>query len=179
MLRHLEDSIHGLPLRGLDKTAGVDDQNLGLIGTRRELVAFARQNAHHHLTVHEVFGTSQGNKSNFTHTVSSAPIRQSGYFSTSAPLTCFGAGPNLLQQQAQSQSVASGAAKACLFVERSEFPDSRCQMRLPGQGGRKFVGCLRFSTAKSPFLKEAEHFGVEPRRELRVVALFGRPSYLQ
>ena len=64
---HFQDRVHGLFLRGLDEAAGVDDEHVGLARARREFVAGARKNAHHHLAIHEVLGASQADESNFRH----------------------------------------------------------------------------------------------------------------
>ena len=64
---HFENGVHRFLLRRLDEAAGVDDQDVGIVGARREFVAVARENAHHHLAIHEVFGASQADESDFRH----------------------------------------------------------------------------------------------------------------
>ena len=56
--RHFEDGVDGLLLGGVDKAAGVDDQDFGVFWTRGEARAGAVEQAHHHLGVDEVFGAA-------------------------------------------------------------------------------------------------------------------------
>ena len=67
VLGHFEDGVDGFFLGGFDEAAGVDDQDFGVVGARRQFVAFARENAHHDLAVDEVLGASEGDKTDFTH----------------------------------------------------------------------------------------------------------------
>ena len=59
MLGHLQNRIHRLLLRRGDKAACVNDQHVRFVGSRRHFVSVLRENAHHDLTVDEVFGASQ------------------------------------------------------------------------------------------------------------------------
>ena len=68
VLGHLQDRVDRFFLRGRDEAAGVDDQDVGFVGARREFVAVARENAHHHLAIDEVLRASQADKSDFRHT---------------------------------------------------------------------------------------------------------------
>ena len=68
---HFEDGVHGFLLRGRDEAAGVDDEDVGFAGARRDFVAGARENAHHHLAIHEVLRASQADESDFRHSVRS------------------------------------------------------------------------------------------------------------
>ena len=67
VLSHFQNRVDGFFLRGFNKTAGVDHEDLRIIGARREFVAFAGKNAHHHLAVDEVFGAAQGDETDFGH----------------------------------------------------------------------------------------------------------------
>ena len=85
---HFQDGLHGFLLRGLDEAAGIDDQHVGFAGARREFVAGARENAHHHLAIHEVLRASQADESDFRHTARSLGCCGIFNFSTEAWTTC-------------------------------------------------------------------------------------------
>ena len=55
---HLEDGVDGLLLGGVDKAAGIDDEDLGFFGMGGEARAGAVEQAHHDLGVDEVFGAA-------------------------------------------------------------------------------------------------------------------------
>ena len=59
VLRHLEDGVDRLLLGRVDEAAGVDDQNLGVLGAGGELGAGVVEQAHHHLGVDEVLGAAE------------------------------------------------------------------------------------------------------------------------
>ena len=59
VLGHFQDGVDGFLLRGFDKAASVDDQDFGIVGARGQLIALAREKAHHHLAVDEVLGASE------------------------------------------------------------------------------------------------------------------------
>ncbi len=52
-------------LAGIDEAAGVDDQHVGLVGMRRQLVALGRKLAHHDFAIDEVLGATQTDKTDF------------------------------------------------------------------------------------------------------------------
>ena len=56
--RHFEDGVDGLLLGGVDETAGVDDEDLGLFRASGQARAGAVQQPHHHLGIDEVFGAA-------------------------------------------------------------------------------------------------------------------------
>jgi len=64
---HLENRLDGLLLCRRDEAAGVDDDHVGLVGARRDLVACALEHAHHHLAIDKVLRASQAYESNFQH----------------------------------------------------------------------------------------------------------------
>jgi hypothetical protein len=59
VLHHLEDGVDGLLLGGVDEAAGVDDEDVGVLGARGELGAAAMEQAHHDLGVDEVLGAAE------------------------------------------------------------------------------------------------------------------------
>ncbi len=65
VLDHLEDGVDGLLLGGVDETAGVDDDDLGVFGAGGELGPVVVEQAHHDLGVDEVFGAAEGDESYF------------------------------------------------------------------------------------------------------------------
>src|SRR5262249_39483369 len=65
VLGHFENGVDRFYLRGIDEAAGVHDQYIGLVGMRRQLVAFGYKLAHHHFTINEVLGTAKTDKANF------------------------------------------------------------------------------------------------------------------
>ncbi len=67
VLGHLQNRVDGLFLRRLDEAARIDDEDLGFIRSRRQFVAFARKNTHHHLAIHEVLRATQANESDLSH----------------------------------------------------------------------------------------------------------------
>ncbi len=67
VLRHLQNGVHRFLLRRLNKAARVYHQHFRLIRARRQLIPFARKNAHHHLAIHEVLRASQADKSDLSH----------------------------------------------------------------------------------------------------------------
>ena len=64
---HFQNRVDRFLLRRLDEAARVDDEDFGFFGARREFVAVARENAHHHLAIHEVFRATQRNESDLGH----------------------------------------------------------------------------------------------------------------
>ena len=52
---HLQNRIDRLLLGRVDEAAGVDDEDFGLFGMGGQAGASARQQAHHHLGIDEVF----------------------------------------------------------------------------------------------------------------------------
>ena len=64
VFNHLEDGVDRLLLGGVDERAGVDHEDLGVFGARRELSAAAMQQAHHDLGVDEVLGAAERDKTN-------------------------------------------------------------------------------------------------------------------
>ena len=62
---HLEDSLDRFLFGGVDETAGVDYQDIGFGGVRRQLVAPGHQLAHHDFTIDQVLGTAQADKADF------------------------------------------------------------------------------------------------------------------
>ncbi len=56
--RHLENGVDRFLLGGVDKAAGVHDQDFGLFRTRGQARTGAVEQAHHHLGVDEVFGAA-------------------------------------------------------------------------------------------------------------------------
>jgi hypothetical protein len=65
VLGHLEDGIDRFFLGGIDKTARVYDQDVGLIRMRRQLVPAGGKLPHHYFAVDKIFGTAQTDKSDF------------------------------------------------------------------------------------------------------------------
>jgi hypothetical protein len=51
--------------RGIDEAAGVDHQDVSLIGMRRELVTVGDELAHHDLAIDQVFGAAQTDETDF------------------------------------------------------------------------------------------------------------------
>ena len=67
VFRHLQDGVNRLALGRLDEAARVDNDDVGVSGARRQLVAPAGQDAEHHFAVHQVLGTAQTHHSHFRH----------------------------------------------------------------------------------------------------------------
>ena len=65
VLGHLQDGVDRFFLGGVDETAGVDDQDVGLVGMVRQLVASGDELTHHDFTIDEVFGTAQTDETDF------------------------------------------------------------------------------------------------------------------
>ena len=65
VLGHLEDGVDRFLLGGVDEAARVDDDDVGLLRVRRQLVAAGRELAHHDLGIDEILGTPQTDKTNF------------------------------------------------------------------------------------------------------------------
>ena len=65
VLGHLQDGVDRFLFGGIDETAGVDDQDIGLIGMRGEFVAPGDELPHHDFTIDEVFGTAQTDETDF------------------------------------------------------------------------------------------------------------------
>ena len=62
---HFEDGVDRFLLGGVDETAGVDHQDVGLVGLMRQLVASGDQLAHHDFAVDEILGATQTDKTDF------------------------------------------------------------------------------------------------------------------
>jgi hypothetical protein len=60
--RHLQDSVHRLLLRAGDKRAGVDYDDVSILGPRNQIRSRLRQHPHHHFAVHQVLGTPQAHE---------------------------------------------------------------------------------------------------------------------
>jgi hypothetical protein len=67
VLSHFEDRIHGLFLCWLYEATGVYDQNVGFVGAGSQLIAVTREDTHHDLAIHEVFGATQTDKTYLWH----------------------------------------------------------------------------------------------------------------
>ena len=65
VLGHLQDGIDRFFLGGVDETARVDHEHVGLIGMRGEFVAAGDKLPHHDFTIDEVFGTAQTDETDF------------------------------------------------------------------------------------------------------------------
>ena len=65
VLGHLQDGVDRFLLGGVDEAAGVDHQDVGLIGMGGQLVAFGHELTHHDFTIDEVFGTAQTDETDF------------------------------------------------------------------------------------------------------------------
>jgi hypothetical protein len=59
----LEDRVDAFLLRGIDKGAGVDDENVRLVGFIGNLDAVFQQRANHNLGIDEVLGATERNQS--------------------------------------------------------------------------------------------------------------------
>src|SRR6266568_8317091 len=59
VLDHLQNRIYRLLLGRVDKTTGVDDENLRVLGTRGKLPASAMQQAHHDFGIDQVFRAAE------------------------------------------------------------------------------------------------------------------------
>ena len=59
---HFEDRIDRLLLGALDKRAGVDYDHVGVFRSAGQLRSCPRQQAHHHLAIHEILGAAQANE---------------------------------------------------------------------------------------------------------------------
>ncbi len=62
---HLEDGVDGLLFGGVDKGAGVDDEDFGVAGVGGELGSVVLEQAHHDLGVDEIFGAAEGDEADF------------------------------------------------------------------------------------------------------------------
>src|SRR6202008_1355582 len=82
VLGHFKNRVDRFLLRRSDKAAGVDDEDLGFVGVRGKLISVSREDAHHHLAVHKVFGASQTDDSSFWHEKAPSVCGTFGYFST-------------------------------------------------------------------------------------------------
>ena len=65
VLGHFENGVDGFLLGRIDEAAGVDDEHVGLIGMRRELVPARGELAHHDFAVDQILGTAQADKTDF------------------------------------------------------------------------------------------------------------------
>ncbi len=63
VLDHLEDGVDRLLLGRIDEAAGVDDDDFGVFGTRRQLSTIMVKQPHHDFGVDEVFSGSRGRRS--------------------------------------------------------------------------------------------------------------------
>ena len=70
---HLEDGVDGLLLGGVDEAAGVDDEDLGVLGAGSELAAGAVKQAHHDFGVDQVLGAAEGDEADLWAGESSRP----------------------------------------------------------------------------------------------------------
>src|SRR5580704_15336989 len=62
---HRDNGVDRFQLRGIDEAAGVDDQDVGIAGMLRKLMAAGDQVAHNYLGVDEVFGAAETYKTDF------------------------------------------------------------------------------------------------------------------
>src|ERR1039458_3283270 len=65
VLGHLQDGVDGLLFGGVDETARVDHEDVGLIGMGGEFVPSGDELTHHDFTIDEVFGTAQTDETDF------------------------------------------------------------------------------------------------------------------
>ena len=61
----LQNVLNGLGLGALDKTAGVDQNNIGFTQVGHRLVTGRKQDVHHHVQIDLVLGAAKGNTCNF------------------------------------------------------------------------------------------------------------------
>ena len=64
---HFQNRVDRFFLRRGDEAARIDDQDVGFFRARRKFIAVSRENAHHHLAIHEVFRATQADESCFWH----------------------------------------------------------------------------------------------------------------
>jgi hypothetical protein len=62
---HLQNRVNRFPFGRIDKTAGIDDQNICLIGMGRQFVAMGGEFAHHDFTVDEILGATEADETDF------------------------------------------------------------------------------------------------------------------
>ena len=72
-LDHLEDSVDGLLLGGVDEGASVDDEDFGVFGVGGELAAGVMEEAHHDFGVDEILGAAEGDETDLR------PVGGTGY----------------------------------------------------------------------------------------------------
>jgi hypothetical protein len=66
---HLENRINRFLLGGLDKTARIDDDHVGILLIGRQLIAVLRKLTHHDLAIDEVLRASKADKAYFLYFV--------------------------------------------------------------------------------------------------------------
>ena len=71
VLGHFENGVDGFLFCGIDEAAGVDDEDVGLIRMRRQLMPVRGELPHHDFAVHEILGTAQTDKADFQVRISS------------------------------------------------------------------------------------------------------------
>ena len=65
VLGHLEDGVDRFLLGGIDEAAGVDDEDVGIGGMRRQLVALRGELAHHDFGIDEILRAAETDKTDF------------------------------------------------------------------------------------------------------------------
>jgi len=66
----------GFLLRGLDKAASVYDQHFRLARGGSQFVPIARQNAHHHFAIHQVFWAAEADEAHLRRNLSRGIVLQ-------------------------------------------------------------------------------------------------------
>ena len=80
VLGHFENRLHRFLLRGRDEAARIDDEDVRFVRARRDFVARARENAHHHLAIDEVLRASQAYESDLRHLSASFALHVNNQF---------------------------------------------------------------------------------------------------
>lgn len=65
MTGHFEDGINRFLLGAVDKRAGVDDDDIGVLGAAGEFSSRASQQTHHDFAIDQVFGATQADEAHF------------------------------------------------------------------------------------------------------------------
>ena len=62
VIRHFQDRVDAFLLGRIDERAGVDDDDVGVLRGWSQLRTGVVQKAHHHLTIHQIFGAAERDK---------------------------------------------------------------------------------------------------------------------
>jgi hypothetical protein len=65
VLRHFQNRVHRFLLRRVNEAAGIDDDDVRLVGLGREFMPARGELTHHDFAIDQIFGAAEADKTDF------------------------------------------------------------------------------------------------------------------